>query len=237
MLSQTSTELNDHFTWFDAVIGQGNTDIYNGIVYREKYKTEENNHKFFLLNEYRLGNLVYNHQTYYNVNMKYDLYEDELVVKLPNKSFNIFIKLTKENINEFSIKDFRSNRSSKEHRFITNSLFDNNEQESVLGFYEVIDKTSRITLLKKHHKRRKEYIKDLYLFSKFSSNNYFAVVYENKIYKIESKKDLIRVFPNMEKEISAFYKQERKLLKADKGTFFTILLKNIEKNTINTDTE
>ena len=227
LFSQTSSELNNYYTWFDSVIGEGNTDIYNGTKSIEKYRTENGNHKFFLLNEYRIGNLVYNHQPYYDINMKYDLYEDELIVKLPYRSFHLFIKLIKEKIDEFSIKDFRTDLSSKEHRFITNSLFKNNKDESSLGFYEVIDETSSITLLKKHHKSRTQYINSLTSYSKFTDRNYFAILFKNNYYKIDSKKDLIHLFPAFKKNISTFYRKERKLSKINKEAFFTTLVKEI----------
>ena len=225
--SQTSSELNDYYTWFDTVIGEGNTGIYNGTRYIEKYITEKKNHKFFLFNEYRTGNLVYNHQPYYDIYMKYDLYEDELIVKLPYRSFHVFIKLIKEKIDEFSIKDFRNDLSSKEHYFITNSLFKINNEESSLGFYEVINETSSITLLKKHHKSRAQYINNLNSYSKFSNRNYFAILFKNNYYKINSKKDIIHLFPDFKKNISAFYRKERKLSKTNKQAFFTILVKEI----------
>ena len=225
--SQTSSELNDYYTWFDSVIGEGNTGIYNGTKYIEKYITEKKNHKFFLLNEYKTGNLIYNHQPYYDVYMKYDLHEDELIVKLPYGSYHLFVKLIKEKIDEFSIKDFRTDISPKEHRFITNSLFKNNNEASSLGFYEVIDETSSITLLKKHDKGRTDYISGLNRYSKFTDRNYFAILFKNNYYKIDSKKDLIHLFPDFKNNISAFYRKERKLSKTNKDAFFTALVREI----------
>lgn len=83
---QYDTNKKDHYIWFDNIIGYENSGIYNGTLFLEKYKTESNNHHFFLDNKYKLGNLIYDNQPYYNVYLKYDIYEDELIAKLP--SFN-----------------------------------------------------------------------------------------------------------------------------------------------------
>lgn len=231
--SQTSSELNNYYTWFDWVIGEGNTSLYNGTNYIEKYITEKDNHKFFLLNEYTSGNLVYNNQAYYNIYMKYDLYEDDLIVKLPNESFHLFIKLIKEKVDEFTIK--RSDYSSKEHRFISNSKFKNNNGELPVGFYEVIEETSSIILLQKHHKSRTKYIESLNSYSKFSESNYFAILFKNNYYKIDSKKDLINLFPDFKKNISTFYRKEWKLFKTNKEVFFTSLVNEISTLIANSD--
>lgn len=233
--SQTNSDLNDYYTWFDSVIGEGNTDLYNGTIYIEQYRTRKGNHKFFLSNEYKIGDLVYNNQPYYNVYMKYDIYEDELIVKLPNQSSHLFIKLIKEKINRFSIKDYGVNLSSKNHQFITNSSFNGNNIESSLSFHEVINKTSSITLLKKNHKKRGEYIANSNSYSKFSENNHFAILYENNYHRISSKKDFTRLFPDFKKDISAFYRTERKLYKSDKEAFFTTLIEDITTFITKTD--
>lgn len=235
LYSQSSSNSKEYYTWFDSVIGEGNTSLYNGVIYIEKYRTEKGNHKFFLSNEYQVGDLIYDNQHYYNVLMKYDTYEDELIVKLPNQSSHLFIKLVKEKINEFSIKKLTANLSTQNHRFIINSSFKNNKEGFLLSFYKVINKTASITLLKKHHKNRREYMGSYGSLSKFSEKNYFAILYENVYYRIDSKKDLTRLFPDYKKNISAFYKKERKLYRADKETFFTNLVKDI--NTFITKTD
>tara|TARA_R110002073_G_scaffold108336_1_gene243299 strand:+ start:5661 stop:6437 length:777 start_codon:yes stop_codon:yes gene_type:complete len=235
--SQTNSDLKDYYTWFDSVIGEGNTDLYNGTIYREQYRTEKGNHKFFLSNDYRIGDLVYNNQSYYNVYMKYDIYEDELIVKLPNQSSHLFIKLVKEKINEFSIKDSGVNLTLNNHQFITNSSFKENNKKTSLSFYEVVTKTSSITLLKKNRKKRSDYIANSTSYSKFSENSHFAILYENNYHKISSKKNLTRLFPNFKKDISAFYRTERNLYKSNKEAFFSNLIENITTFITKTDTQ
>ena len=47
------------------------------------------------------------------------------------------------------------------------------------------------------------------------------------LHKIDSKKDILKILPNQKKEISLFYKNNKKLRKQDRDTFFSLLCKKI----------
>ena len=63
------------------------------------------------------------------------------------------------------------------------------------------------------------------------SENYFFY-YNSQYYKINSKNDAKKVFPNLKKEINHFYKTNHKLYKINENTFMKELTKLISDSLI-----
>lgn len=222
---QSEKDSDDYYNWFDSVIGEGNTSLYNGTRYIEEYRTENENHKFYLSNHYLVGSLTYENQTFYNVQMRYDLYKDNIIVKLPNQSSFLFIKLLKEKVNSFSLLG---------SKFINLAKFRNDKGESLTNsFYKILHEDTGVSLYKKHYKTRNEYIKDYKLYSKFSDKEYYIINHKGKNISIGKKKDLTRTFPNLKKFISSYYKEHRSLYKSDRDNFYINLIKKINSSNTN----
>lgn len=217
--SQTNSSSKDFYNWFDNIIGYENTGIYNGIIYTEKFRTLNNNHKFYLTSEFTNGNIIYNGQPYYNIEMKYDIYEDLLIVKLPNHSEYFIIQLINDKIDEFSIKNknFRKFSGKSEEFF----------NEAIFGFYEISYQSKQLYLLKKHKKSRKERIVGNFVYSKFKDESEHVIIFNDKYYKINSKKYLIKLFPELKKNIDNFYIANKQLLKLNQDTFMIQLIEHI----------
>ena len=226
--SQIDTENKGHYQWFDRIVGEGNNSLYNGNTHLEQYRTEDGNHKFFLMNEYVQADILYDNQAYYGVDMKYDLYEDHVIARLPNQSSYLFVRLIPDKIHSFLI----NGRRFINYRFLTDT-----DTQSSSKFYELLFKSSNITLLKKEYKVRSEYINDKQLYSKFSSRNYYAIVYDNSYKIVKSRKDFTRLFPSYKKQISAFFRTNRKLYKSSKDIFYKNLVEDINANLNKTDTK
>ena len=212
-VAQIDNSHKDHLLWFDSVIGQGSTGIYNGTLYSEQYRTEKGNHKY-LYNQYINGNIIYDGQAYYNIPMKYDVFNDELIIRLPNGANHIFIKLFKEKISSFSI----------DRQYFINNTSINHES---FGFFEQLYKGPHITLLKKHQKNHTEYIKSYQNYDRFRPNNYFSILHDGDYLVIRSRKDLTRRFPDLKKQISSYYRAQKQLLKLNADTFYINLMNEI----------
>lgn len=217
--SQTNSSNKGTYDWFDNKIGDENTGIYNGIIYKEKFRTLNNNHKFFLTSQFSKGNIIYNGQPYYNIEMKYDIYEDLLIVKLPNHSEYFIVQLINDKIDEFSINNNKFLKISGKHEVFFN--------ETISGFYEISFQSKDLNLFKKHIKSRKERIVGNFVYSKFKDESEHIIFFNDRYYKINSKKYLIKLFPNLKKNIDNFYNSNKQLLNIDKDTFMTHLMEHI----------
>tara|TARA_R110001606_G_scaffold393731_1_gene563944 strand:+ start:72 stop:848 length:777 start_codon:yes stop_codon:yes gene_type:complete len=230
-ISRTYAQLNidskNHYVWFDETVGNGNLAIYNGTIFVEKFKAPANNHRFLLDNSYHLGNLIYDNQPYYDIYLKYDIYEDEIIAKLDYKTNSLYIKLIKEKISYFEIYSSELTIFNEKLTFIDSATKPAVSSKKFSGFYQVLYEFNEITLMKKNFKKRDKKIIDNLVYSNFLNKDVFIILKENNYYVVDSKYDLIKLFPKQKKYISIFYRRNRKLLKEEKDTFYTNLVKDI----------
>jgi hypothetical protein len=217
--SQTNSDRINNYNWFDSKIGIENTGIYNGIIYKEKFRTVKGNHKFYLTSQFINGNIIYNGQPYFNVEMKYDIYEDLLIIKLPDDSEYSIIQLMNDKIDEFSINNHKFLKISEKYEKFFN--------EAISGFYEISYQSKHLNLLKKHIKSRKERIVGNFVYSKFKDESEYIIFFNDEYYKINSKKYLIKLFPKLKKDIKKFYNFNKQLQKLDQDKFMTNLIEHI----------
>ena len=226
--SQTDSNHKDYYNWFDTVVGDGNIGIYDGTNYKEKYITINGNHKYYLTSEFLVGDVVYDDQPYFDIKMKYDIYNDELIVKLPIRSGFSVIQLVKEKIEVFTINNRPFIRISERSR---ESL-----SEDHLGFYEILFKSDRIILYKKYKKYRSEHLDKEFAYNEFKLESNHLIYYNNHYNKINSKRNLIKLFPKQRTEINTFYNKNRLLQKSNLDIFMTQLMKLLSNNIIDNKT-
>ena len=212
--SKTEKELYNHF---DTAIGIENTGLYNGVAYNEFHKIDKNQHKFLFSNKMLLGEITYDGQTYYDIPLKYNVYDDVVLIKLqPDLATHTFQLIT-EKIARFKINNSEFIRVKKRKN-----------REEVGGIYEVLlsNENYSLTLLEKH--RLKENVKldrgevSVYTYKKDDSD--FVLKRGEELFSIKTRDDFQELFPKHKKEISQFYKNQRSLRKSNPEKFLTNLM-------------
>jgi hypothetical protein len=219
--SQIDSDQKMYYKWFDSIVGDGNISLYNGIQYKEKYRTLKGNHKYYLSTTYQIGNLVYENQSYYDVSMKYDLFNDQLIVKLPFRSGFNFIQLDKEKVDEFTINN---------NHF--HSIFKQDEKplsKDNYGYFQALFNKNNIILYKKLIKNRKEYFDKEFIYSVFTEEDKYFIYLKNQIHEISSKGSLIKLFPKQKKDINTFYNTNRQLKKSNLDSWMIQLIERLGK--------
>ena len=212
---QTSTDNKAFYKWFDATVGLDNTGLLNGTAYTKKYRSENGNHEFYSSSSFQAVDLVYDGQHYFDIAMKYDIHDDEIIVKIPTQTSAYTIQLIKDKVYGFSIND---------SNFISIRNLANNN-----GFYEVIFKNSNLAFFKKNIKTSNKYISGRSTFYSFKNKDEYLLRLKNQYHKItKSKKSLIRLFPENKREINSFYKSENKLLTLNYDLFMKNLMKELD---------
>ncbi|SNZ00483.1 hypothetical protein [Flagellimonas pacifica] len=211
---QTLNEEKDFYIWFDEMAGIENANLYEGTVHVQKYATLDGEHKFYKTFNYLNGHIVYNGEAYFNIDMKYDIYEDEILLALRSSSRVMMLQLIKERIKEFVID---------ERRFIGME----NESSTTFGFYEALMETSFFTFLKKHKKIRYPSKKNI-LFHRFVIKNEYYLNYKQRNYNIRNKKDIIKIFPQYKTSLNKFSMES--LRKTDKDEYLLKLLDVVHNN-------
>ena len=211
---QTNSPQENYYKWFDAIVGVGNTDLYNGIQYKRSYNTINNNHEYFLSSDFIKGTVLYNNQPYFDVYLKYDIHNDELIAQLPSiKSYNT-IQLIQQKVASFSIDD---------HNFIKLSA------ENVSGFYEILFEDNNIKFYKKYIKTIKKHLDKDFAYYVFKEKESYLLYYNNEYYQIKSKSNISKALPNLKKDINLFYKNNENLRKTNYELFLSKLSSYLSK--------
>lgn len=212
--NQNSTYLN----LFDKIVGIENTDLYDGVAYIETHRIINEKTKFFKSIDFLEGSVTYNDQPYYNMKMKYDTFEDQVIIKLEDRRGGGSLKLFKDKISDFTIDG---------HTFI--KMEPKADYPEILGFYEVLFKNNSFTLLTKHEKQEFLRKDGRLLYSEFVyQKRQNVVIIDDRPYVINNKRNLAELFPKYKKSIYKFYSIAKKLEKEDPDRFMVSLMVRIE---------
>jgi hypothetical protein len=204
-----SNENKSTFVLFDAVVGQHNLGINVGIKYSEKYKTFNRNHHFLFADKFQKGAVKYNNQMYYNVLMKYDTYEDNLILKINSKTEDFPIILNRELISFFKMN---------------NKTFYNIKQ----GFYEILYQSNNIALIKKHFSEKNELKKNSLIYPNFTHEETLLILKNNEFISVRKKKYFHKIFPTKKKLINVFYRMNTAMKKKNNEAFILNLIKKLD---------
>lgn len=209
------------YIWFDDIIGLENTAIFNGVEYTEKHTMINEKHKFFLTSLFKPGTIYYDGQVFYKANMKYNIFEDLLIVRLPKKrGGEETFQLHPGRVQGFEIEG---------HKFV--NINSQKEGTGITGIHEIIFDDGEIKLLKKHERRIFLRRDGSYPYHEFNDPGAAYVVFLNGEYKpIQNRRDVIRASPEYENLIKDHYKDHQKSQKSDPDNFFKGLFEIIRSH-------
>lgn len=200
----------------DQVIGLENTELYNGTKYVEYYRTINENHKFFVSNDFLIGSIVYGNQYYGNVALKYDLDADDILLDISHlKKFPV-LKLYKNRISEFSLKGKNFINIGDKASNITK------------GFHEVLWFSDNLKLLKKHQKEKLKRFSTKFVHYEFFDDSSYFFEYNNQIHSLNNKGDLLKVFPEFRKEINQLF--NKRLVKINPKENYILIFGELQKS-------
>ncbi|WP_299248042.1 hypothetical protein [uncultured Aquimarina sp.] len=222
--SQVKENENLYYNWFDQVVGQEHTGLYNGKQYvnLDVNRIYEGRHSFFLTDDVVTGSILYDNQVYYDVDMKYNLETDNLLIALKSGAVTSILELIRDKVDRFTIEDYS---------FIRIDGFE--ENNSVInGFHQVLLKNDTYSLLKRYQKIRRKKIGnvgDNKLYFEFITKNTYVLFANGHYKRINSKGDVIKMYPTLKKAINQFYIKNRTLKKSNSDRFMQRLFETIIK--------
>lgn len=214
----TQDSLND---WFDNIVGKENLGINNGSVHINRYVTIRGNHNYYLTDKFIKGDVVYDNQFYKNVDLKYDTYNDILIIKSYGEYNYLGLDLIPEKTQSFIING---------KTFLNLSYNTASNPKIIKGFYEADLTGGPIAFYVKHHKGNKKIIRDQAIYDEFEENNEFTINHLGVFYKITSSKDLVAIFPKLENKINDYYFMQQQTRKTNEKEFMKNLIQTL--NTI-----
>lgn len=200
----------------DQIIGQENTALYNGTKFVELYRTINERHKFFKSSESLLGNLVYSGQYYGNIDLKYDLDADDLLLDTGFLGKFPIVKLYKSRISEFNLDG---------KKFIN---IGTDTSDITKGFHEVLWNSDDLKLLKKHKKGKRKKLSTKLVHYEFFDENSYCFEYKNVFHSLNKRSDLLKVFPEFRKEINKLY--NKRLVKINPKANYILIFGELQKS-------
>ncbi len=224
--SQTNNNTNSLYNWFDKALEKENLPIYNGTRHINYYRTLDNTHSYYVSANYSSGDVEYEDQTYYNLDLKYDINNDVLVFKPKGKFNYLGINIIKEKTASFTIQN----------KHFVNINYNNAPcPDYMSGYYQEIVYPKNNILYIKHHKNRSKVIDtktpsddgNQNSTDSFTEKNEFILKYKDTYYKISSKSDIIKIFPELKSKIKNYYTANNRLEESDNKLFIENLIKEI----------
>lgn len=215
-LYSQSAEKSSLYDYFDEAVGKDNLNINNGILHSEPFRSIAGKNRYYV-EEFSLGDISYEDQLYSNVNLQYDILNDQVSYKQNGSSKNLPIDLIVAKINYFIIKNKKFvNLKTESIKFPT----------IVHGIYEE-NTVDNVSLYIKHAKDKLKVVQSNGVYYNFNYKINYLIKYNNYFYTVNSKKDFKKLFPDLKKEINNFYTTNRKLERFDKTQFVENLTKQI----------
>ncbi|WP_300486416.1 hypothetical protein [Flavobacterium sp.] len=202
----------------DSLVGKQGLAINNGYYHTNPYPLLNGKHRYYLSDTPLKATVLYENQYYYDIEIKYDLYQDNLVYKPSLESGNIGIELIPQNVDAFTINNKKFvNLGKKVSPMIT----------FIKGYYEENLKGNNFNFYIKHHKDRREIVNGTRTYNEFEDNNEYYIYRNDTYHKIASKSDLIALFPDLKKKINDLYSQNKSQEKENKYLFYDDLIHKI----------
>lgn len=219
--AQTDKE-TEIYKLYDKIVGKDNLDSNNGVLYINPYETlGDNHHIYFSEDKFEKGTLYYNGQIYFETSLKYDSYRDILILNPDGGSELIGISLNKEKVEAFSLYDRKFVKLNKEQSALLNLT---------TGYYEIYENNNDFILYIKHTKAIQKRVKEDGIYYEFKPQNSYLLYYMKTLYAVNSKSDILKIFPNQKKQINEFYLMNREIRKSDKNEFMKNLMKYINNS-------
>ncbi|MEM9362095.1 MAG: hypothetical protein AAGA43_05640 [Bacteroidota bacterium] len=227
ILFQTSQAFGQHidqnaiYDWYDEKTNPASSTLYNGVQYINEFVVfKDTLHQFYNTNKFEKGRVVCDNKYFGSVFLKYDLYNDDLILAPSGSSGSFPFKLLKSNVGSFELN---------ETRFVNVDKLKKVGDNQKVGFCEFIWGNNKFELYKKSWKVKKEITVKNRRFYEFSEKGRFYVYFKENFYPADDKTDWVSLFPEHKETIRAFFKDARKQLKTNPAKFYERL-----SNLINT---
>ncbi len=182
-----------------------NQHIYNGVEYVD-YDHRISGNPFYEKNFFVKGSIVYDGILYNDVQLIYDIWREDVVIKNHN---NLPLLLIKEKVAAFNVEG---------HQFIKITTDSLSERLGLSGFYDVLY-NGTVKLFAKRRKLIDEKITSQSSESSFIQKNAYYILNNSVFYAVADKRSVLNALSDQKPALQKYMKQQklkfRKNLEAD----------------------
>jgi len=184
-----------------AAATQNQSRLYNGSDY-VYYIPKNEEHPYFLSDDWSNGSIVYWEEQYENVSLLYDLTTDHVIIE-HNRGNPI--KLQSEKVKSFTLAD---------HTFVRLRRDENNKISE--GFYDRLY-NGKTKVFGRYGKTYEETLDSRTITPRFDESYRYFVVKDGVFHSVKTKKSLLGVFGDQKQEIKAFFRKNHIRLKYNRS--------------------
>ncbi|NNC71215.1 MAG: hypothetical protein HKN90_10375, partial [Flavobacteriaceae bacterium] len=191
--SQDTIVNSSAYEVFDHMVGHTNTGIFDGIEYFEKFPVRNDKYKFFKSSDFEKGSLIYDGNPFLNIELKYDVYDGNLLIRNSEVLGSPVTQLYKEKISSFYIA---------KHTFVHLRVA-TNKDEPLQGFFELLINDENLKLYKQH---RKKMIKktDDGVYYEFKDDPRYILYTNESFFKLKNENSMLTIFPEYKEQLKSF---------------------------------
>ncbi len=181
--------------------------LLNGIYYENPYYNAEG-HPFLGDGNFHIGYIIFRNKRYDGISMKYDIYNQQMIIKQKQNKPMVMNLLAGEFVSEFSIND----------KYFEKIVF----EDSGPAFYQVLTEEKDIICYyfwdKKRYKEHDEGERVTFIFSESKYKSYLLI--DGKLLRFRNNRSFVKLFPDKVKSQIRNYLRSNsiKLSEADDPT-------------------
>ena len=194
---------------YDAITGNEDVGVFDGLFFTDPYKVINEYHRYYQKPNFIQGTVTYNKQPYFNLDIKYDLFEDRLLVRHVAIVGAPMVQLLTPFVADFIIGN---------QRFVNIRKWISDEE--ITGFVTVLSEHDNLVLVKKHRKKRLKKIKQNIAYYEFKENSLLFLIHNRAVIPLRKEADLIGEFPDHKKQLKNLFAIHRMEKKKNKDQYF-----------------
>lgn len=190
--------------------------LYNGTEYLQPFTTDDQ-HPFFLQNDWAAGTIEFMGNTYADVPLLYDLSADKVVTEIPSNGASVV--LPSEKIKNFSISG---------HTFIRIEKDTSAGISLPQGFYDVLyGGASRI--LARRQKNQQRLIKSGMVTIYYEEKTRYYIFHQDKYIPLKGRSSIFAVLKNQKQTLKKYARENSKTLRRDREAAYSMLAEFYDK--------
>jgi hypothetical protein len=176
---------------------KGESPLHNGIEYGE-YTSLQEEHPFFLNNDWMEGSIIYQNDYYNKVPLQFDISADKVITE--HATSGAKIQLINSKITAFTINN---------HRFIKLQAKSGDTLKLTPGFYEMLTEGPHLTLLTKRLKTLQRKVEANETRAEFEEVNRYYYSKNGRYYPVKSKKSALQPLTDRRSQVKQYLKKNK----------------------------
>jgi len=195
------------------MLGHTNSGMFKGVADTETFRVLNERHPFFKYTDFTLGSLVYDGQPYFEVELRYNVYQESLFTRNTEAIGTPPMRFDKHKVTQFTIDG---------HAFRNMGTGDTGDNR--LGFLEVLLENDSLALYKRYTKKIFKRTDEKLVYYEFKDGHSYYVQYAKTYFSLKKASELNAIFPEHKKSLKTIRDRHEDLRKTNPDSYMKSIL-------------